>query len=327
MGKRFLAAGVGLVLASGCGTAMPTSSDRVAPRDTQTPTPAPAGMTQYWLRGVGVDAPSSWKPNKAQCGTPMADTVIVMYAGEATASCAILSPPKHLSVIQMTSGNNNADYLRYDWHPATINGASVEVANTHTDDGDHERFVQFTDRQVTVDITSPDVSVVDDATNSLQVVDTDPATGCVVHTNAYDDGKPSPQGDSHYLLPGHPTSAIGCVYVSGWLETSARVTGDRLTALVDAVQAAPELTDSQAPDDTNCDSVAGMQDPSDNPPMMLRFDYADSSTWTLVAKISWCTRWQSAISSGDVTRRIDQRLLLALPDLWMSYPDPDSMDP
>jgi hypothetical protein len=253
--------------------------------------------------------------------------VIVSYAGEVTPACLLTAPPKHLSVIEMTGGNNNATHPHYDWHSETIRGVPVEVADRRTDDGDHERLVNFTDRQVTVDITSPDQSVIDAAGRSLQTVDTDPATGCVVHTNAYDDGKPPAQGDAHELLPGHPTSATGCVYVSGWLERSARVTGDKLTTLVDAVQAAPETTDMHAPDDANCDSVAGLQDPSDNPPMVLSFDYADSSTWTVVAKIDPCTRWQSAISSGSVTRRIDQRLLLALPSLWMSYPDPDSMDP
>ena len=322
---------VALAMTSGCGSAVSNSGDRITPRDTPTstptPKPAPEGMEQYWLRGVGVDAPASWKPNRAQCGTPVASTVIVMYSGEGVAGCAITNPPKHLSVIRMSAGDNKAAYQQHDWHPETINGDAVEVANERTDQGDHERLVHFADRQVTVDMTSPDESIIDAATQSLQTVDTDPDTGCVVHTDAYDDGKPAPQGDAHVLLPGHPTSAIGCVYVSGWLESNARVSGDKLTALVNAVRAAPALTDSQAPDDTNCESVAGMQDPSDNPPMMLRFDYADSSTWTLVAKINWCTRWQSTISSGSVTRRITGALLLALPQLWMGYPDPDSMDP
>ena len=307
MGKRFLGAALALALASGCGSEIANSGDRVTPRSTQTPTPAPSGMRQYWLRGVGVDAPSDWKPGRVQCGTPMANTVIVMYSGESTPGCLITNPPKHLSVIELR----------------VAKGESSE----RTNGGQHERVIAFPDRDVMLSISSPDQSVVDAAVRSVQVVDTDPETGCVVHTTAYDDGKPSPQGDSHYLLPGHPTSATGCVYVSGWLEGSARVTGDKLTTLVDAVQAAPETTDLRAPDDTNCESVAGMPDPSGDAPMVLHFDYADSSTWTLVAKISWCTRWQSAISSGDVTRRIDQRLLLALPNLWTSYPSPDSMDP
>jgi hypothetical protein len=313
-------------MASGCGTELSNSSDRLAPKSTQTPTPAPAGMQQYWLRGVGVDAPSSWKPNHAQCGTPLGNTVVVYYSGEGIAGCAIMGAPKHLSVIEMSAGNN-ASLGTTGWQPSTVDGVSVEAADRQTDDGDHERLVHFTDRNVMVDITSPDQSVIDAATQSLQVVDSDPETGCVVHTTAYDDGKPPAQGDAPELLPGHPTSAIGCVYVSGWLEQGARVTGDKLTTLVDAIQAAPETTTRRAPDDANCESVASMQRPEDNPPMVLRFGYSDSSTWTVVAKINACTRWQSAISSGSVTRRIDEQLLLALPSLWSEYPDPDSMDP
>lgn len=328
MGKRFLVAvAVALVVASGCGSEIASSGDRIVPRSTQTPTPAAQGYQHYWLRGVGVDAPSSWKPNALRCGTPTANTVIVFYAGSASEGCALTNPPKHLSVIELSAGNNNATQAKYDWQPTTIDGMAVEEVDRRTADGDHERLVTFADRQVTVDITSPDQSVVDAASQSLQVVNTDPDTGCVVHTNAYDDGKPPDQGNAHELLPGHPTSATGCVYVSGWLEQSARVSGDKLATLVDAIQSAPPPTDERAPDDTNCESVANLITPADNPPMMLRFDYSDSSTWTLVAQINPCTRWQSAISSGSVTRRIDQRLLLALPQLWTSYPDPDSMDP
>jgi hypothetical protein len=202
----------------------------------------------------------------------------------------------------------------------------IEETERPATDGDHERLVSFPDRHVLVEITSPDPAVVDAARRSLQVTDTDAATGCVVHTTTYDDGRPPGQGDDHQLLPGHPTSADACVYVDGWLENTAAVTGAALTNLVEAAQAAPPTTDQRAPDDANCESVADLETPADDPPMALHFDYADSSTWTLVAKINPCTRWQSTISSGDVTRRIDQRLLLALPQVWMSYPDPDSMD-
>ena len=320
---------VALAMTSGCGSAVSNSGDRITPRDTptSTPTPAPAGMEHFWLHGVGIDAPSSWKPNQTECGTPIENTVLVEYAGATSATCGYAGPPRHVSVIEMSPGNNNMTYRTYDWQPETINGNPVEVVNRRTDDGDRERLVRFAVRQVTVDITSPDQSVIDAATRSLQTIDVDPDTGCVVHTNAYDDGKPAPQGDGRYVLPGHPTSATGCVYVSGWLEQSDRVTGDKLTTLVNAIQAAPATTDERAPDDANCESVANMVTPDENPPMVLHFNYSDSSTWTVVAKISWCTRWQSSISSGDVTRRIDQALLLALPDLWMMTPDPDSMDP
>lgn len=272
-----------------------------------------------------MDAPSTWKKNDEQCGTPIADTVIVMYAGEATPDCALARPPTNISVIELRSGSS-AGLGTAGWQPGTIDGVAVEETNRRTDDGRHERLVSFQDRNVTVDMTSPDQSVIDTATRSLQVTDTDPSTGCAVHTDAYDDGQPTPQGDHHNLLPGHPSSATGCVYVSGWLEQSAVVTGNKLTSLVDAIKAAPETTDRRAPDDTNCESVADSVTADQKAPMVLHFGYADTSTWTLVAKISWCTRWQSTISSGDVTRRIDRQLLLALPQLWTSYPDPDSMD-
>jgi len=320
-------AAIALAVASGCGSQISNSSDRLAPKSTQTPTPAPAGMQQYWLRGVGVDAPSSWKPNAVQCGTPMADTVIVDYTGEVTPGCLITRPPTNISVIELSSGTNNNELAQYEWRPTAIHGIPVEEANKRTDDGRHERLVEFPDREVFVDITSSDQALIDATEQSLQVVDRDPETGCVVHTNAYDDGKPPAQGDAAELLPGHPASATGCVYVRGWLEQGTRVTGDKLATLIDAVQAAPAPTDERAPDDTNCESVANLVTPDDDPPMVLHFDYADSSTWTVVAKISPCTRWQSTISSGSVTRRIDQRLLLALPSLWNMYPDPDSMDP
>jgi hypothetical protein len=259
-----------------------------------------------------------------RCGTPIANTVIVDYAGTATPACLYGGAPKHLSVIEMSTGN--AALVTADWRPSSIDGVPTEETDRHSADGDHERLVSFPDRHLTVTITSADPAVIDTARSSMRVTDTDPETGCVVHTNAYDDGKPDAQGDSHELLPGDPTNTRACVYVSGWLERSEVVGGSRMTALADAIRAAPPTTDRRAPDDTNCESVADMQTPSDNPPMVLHFDYADSSTWTLVAKTSWCTRWQSTISSGDVTRRIDQRLLLTLPQLWTSYPDPDSMD-
>ena len=280
-------------------------------------------MQRAWLRGVGVDAPAQWKRNHTRCGTPLGDTLIVEYTGEATAGCLITNPPTGLSVVDLSTSRANDEGVRYEH--ATIDGVAVETATRQTDDGRAERLVYFPDRGVNVSITSPDTSVVDAAYQSLQVVQSDPASGCVVHTNAYDDGRPPDQGGGQVLLPGDPTSADACVYVDDWLESTAHLTGDKLATLINAVRAAPPTTKEQAPDDAGCESVAGMQEPSDNPPMLLRFDGPDGH-WMLVAKISWCTRWQSTISSGSATRRIDQQLLLALPPVWMSYPDPDSMD-
>ena len=280
-------------------------------------------MQRAWLRGVGADAPAGWKRDATQCGTPMHDTLVVDYTGEATPACLVASPPTDVSVIEMATGTAS-DTATYD-ETATIDGVPVEVSTGRAADGRTQRVVHFTDRDVSVTITSPDASTVDAAYRSLQVTDTDPDSGCVVHTHAYDSGRPPDQGGSGVLLPGDPTSAVACVYVDGWLEETSNVTGDKLTTLLDAARAAPPTTDQRAPDDANCESVRSLVTPADDPPMLLRFDGPDGH-WLLVAKIAPCTRWQSTISSGSTTRRIDQRLLLALPAVWTSYPDPDSMD-
>jgi len=282
---------------------------------------APAGMQRAWLRGVGIDAPAQWLRDDVHCGTPMADTLIVEFTGEGTEACLISRPPAALSVISI--GTSRPDNAVYD--ETTIDDVPAREATRQTDDGRTERLIYFPDRDVYVSIASPDESVVQAAERSVQVTDTDPETGCVVHTHEYDDGAPTGQASSFAILPGDPTSAAACVYVNGWLEETAVVTGDKLTTLMNAIRAAPATTDQRAPDDTGCQSVADLVTPADNPPMLLRFDGPDGK-WRLVAKINPCTRWQSTISSGSVTRRIDQQLLLALPPVWTSYPDPDSMD-
>lgn len=314
---------IATTLLAGCGAAASVSHDSVSP-DASSATPPPSDMQQAWLRGVGVDAPAEWKRDATQCGTPMHDTVVVDYASGATPACLVTRPPTDISVIELSTGNANP--MPADAKHGEIDGIPVLEASRRTDDGRHEQLVRFPDRAVTVDITSPDRAVVEAARQSLQVVDTDPTTGCAVHSTAYNNGTPPAQGNPDELLPGEPTSAAGCAYAGGWLDMNDVVAGDDLDALVDAVRAAPETTEQRAPDDANCESVADMQSPEDNAPMVLHFDYADGSAWTLVAKINWCTRWQSTISSGDVTRRIDRRLLLALPPLWGMTPDPDSMD-
>src|SRR2546423_12787985 len=117
-----------------------------------------------------------------------------------------------------------------------IAGFPAQEATRQTDEGRTERLTYFPARAVYVSIASPDDPVVQAAERSVQVTDTDPETGCVVHTHEYDDGAPTGQASSFAILPGDPTSAAACVYVNGWLEETAVVTGDKLTALMNTIR-------------------------------------------------------------------------------------------
>lgn len=327
------------LLAIGCGSQRSDSPDQVRADTTPSASPAPAGMQSGSLRGVVVDVPSEWSRNGLQCGTPTRDTLLVELTGTVTPACLISGPPQHLSVVWLgtftrpvldngTLGEATipSDAAIDSYDDTTIDGEHVKETTQRTDDGRTLRLLLFLERGVYVSAASADPSVVEAAVDSLQARDTDPTTDCIVHTHAYDDGRPGNAQSGNQIVPGTPSWAAGCVYVDGWLEGSKVVTGDALNALVAALRTAPPTTDQRAPEDTNCESVADDVPPSDSPPMALVFHEPDVGVWTVVAKTNPCTRWQSTVSAGGVTRRIDQRVMLALPSLWTSYPDPDSLD-
>src|SRR5205823_5566740 len=106
-----------------------------------------------------------------------------------------------------------------------------------------------------------------------------------------------------------------CHYVAGWLETtSLSMPPAKLRALVRLIGAAPHVTPARAPVDAGCESVdRGPPEWSDDGPVVLRFSFADGSTGIVVARIVWCTRWQSYLYAGDAERRLTGALLAALP--------------
>ena len=111
------------------------------------------------------------------------------------------------------------------------------------------------------------------------------------------------------------------------LAVSATATvGSRITEVTRSttpIIAAP--TEERSGDDWPGCVAVQRQSPSPVEPMLLTFAYPDGSTRLVVARILWCTRWQSYVTTGSYTRRITPQILTALPPVWMDYPDPDSM--
>ena len=292
-------------------------------------------MQRAWLHGVGVDAPAAWARNAMHCGQPTADTLVVGSGGNET--CATW-PQSHASVVWL--GAYDKEPLRPNvilgdaalgragvqgLRATRVAGEPARTGRLRSTSGGTTQIVLFPQRRAYVTVHSGDQHLVEQVLRSIQVTAVDPATHCRVHTNEYDDPRRLPVQPGDALVPGAPAMVTACGYVDDWLEQTATMRGDRLQRLLTALDAAPAPTEERSGDDWPGCVAVQRQSPSPVEPMLLTFAYPDGSTRLVVARILWCTRWQSYVTTGSYTRRITPQILTALPPVWMDYPDPDSM--
>jgi len=326
--------------AAGC-TAAPHAQHRVVavPTFTETPHYTPAQQTG-WMHGVGVDVPRSWPRDLLTCGQPKGTTFVVESASAGAPLCftkpvkgahpdvawlGVYIPPLRpgvaLGLVEIPSRGLAA------MTPTTIDGVRAWSWQSR-DFRTHEPavLVVVPARSVYVAVASVHRAVREAVIGSIRFVTNDSATGCSTRTTAYDGPPRHPRLDRHIDVSG-AVGVVACHYVGGWLETTATsVPASQLKALVRAIDAAPHVTTALAPDDQGCQGLdRGPPQYDGDGPVVLRFSFAGGRTSVVVARVSFCTRWQSYLYAGDIERRMTGAVLLALPPVLNDFPDPNSM--
>lgn len=339
--RGLVALGVVLAVAGCTGSTPHRAADPVAPTPSYTEGPrhTPAPQTG-WMHGVGVDVPARWPRDLLRCGQPAGTTFVVESASAVHTMCYAqpvkgahpdvawlgaylppLRPGTSLGLVEIPS-RGLAAMTR-----TTIDGVRAWSWQTR-DSRTHQPavLVVVPDRAVFVEVASAHRAVREAVIGSIRFVSKDPATGCAVRTTVYDTPPPHPRLDGQLDVSG-AVGVVACHYVAGLLETTATsVPAAQLKALVHAIDSAPHITATLAPVDQGCQSVdRGPPQYSDDGPVVLRFSYADGHSKVVVARVSYCTRWQSYLYSGDVERRMTGALLHALPRVLDQFPDPDTM--
>jgi hypothetical protein len=294
-----------------------------------------------WLHGVGVDVPAAWPRNQLRCGDPWRTTLVVESAGAAVPLClwvprknfhpdvvwvrgylAPLAPGSRLGPVSLPAGGLGSLTAR------TIGGEPARELRT-SDPRTRQPVVVVVlpRRSVFVAVSSAHRTIRDAVVASIHVVTTDPSTGCSVRSTAYDAPPRHPILDQAIDVSG-AIGAVVCHYVDGWLErTAASMPPPKLRALVHAIGGAPHVTSARAPVDRGCESVRrGPPAYDDDGPVVIRLRWRDGTTKVVVARVVWCTRWQSYVYAGDVKRRVTGAVLLALPPgVLEQFPGPDTM--
>jgi hypothetical protein len=176
-------------------------------------------------------------------------------------------------------------------------------------------------------VSSVHRTIRDEVIASIRFVPKDPETGCATRTTAFDAPPAHPRLDRPIDVSG-AVSVTACHYVAGWLETTAvSMPPVKLRALVRAIDAAPHVTSARAPVDQGCAGLdRGPAQWGDDGPVVLRFTFADGTTGVVVARVVWCTRWQSYVYAGNAERRLTGAVLAALPPrVLMQFPGIDTM--
>jgi hypothetical protein len=341
--RRVLVATVVALAVVGCrsGSHPVAAPHHPVSRATNSPRPPSTPPTQTgWMHGVGVDVPRTWPRDQLRCGQPARTTLVVQSVGAVFPTCfwpapktlrpdvvwiggyaPPLRPASALGVVEVPARGLAA------MTPLTIAGEPAREWLTHSPrTGEPAVLIVLPRRSVFVAVSSTHRSIRDSVVASIHVVDSDPATGCATRSSAYDAPPRHPMLDRPIDVAG-AVSVVGCHYVAGWLETTAAsMPAAKLRALVRAVNAAPHVTAARAPDDTGCERVdLGPPALNDDGPVVLRFSLRDGRTVVVVARVVYCTRWQSYLYAGNLERRLTGTVLLAMPRLLDQFPDPDSM--
>jgi hypothetical protein len=339
--SRPLAVALACALAAAACTGAPRHPPQAAvPTFTISPpryTPAPQ---TGWMHGVGIDVPPTWPRDRLRCGQPWETTLVVEPVSAVTPLCLAmpvkgahpdvawlgaylppLRPHTVLGLVEIPSGGLAA------MTPTTIDTERAWRWQSR-DFRTHEPalLVVVPSRRVFVEVASVHSTIRDAVIASIRFVPNDPATGCAVRTTAYDAPPQHPRLDRRIDVAG-AVGVVACHYVAGWLEkTVPSMPAAGLRALVRAIDAAPHVTSALAPVDAGCQGLdRGPPEYDDDGPVVLRFSFPGGRSRVVVGRVTYCTRWQSYLYSGDVERRMTGAVLRALPRILDDFPGPDTM--
>ncbi|HVB27372.1 MAG TPA: hypothetical protein VNE21_05620, partial [Mycobacteriales bacterium] len=351
--RRFATASIAIVIAvGGCTAGQPLartgaplpSSLLLVPAVSAAGASAPGqpGAQRVRLRGVSVGVPAGWNGVATTCGTPTGNTVIVELSGSGEAGCGWRGPQPRVDVIWLGTygpaqlgppprgspgwawGPANGEELG-PFRPGSVAGVTDQRADGRAPDGRLLSVLRFPDRSAFVAVEAISAAVRDRVLASIQFSSHDPATGCPTHSAAFDvpAGLPRQAGDR--LVVGQPVADVACRYVNDWLENTGTQSGPALARLVHALDAAPARSTAQSPDDLGCPRSTTLPSGFDDGVVAILFRYPDRSIRVVAATIVACNRLASYVTDGSLTLALTGAVLRAAPQLWTSFPDPDTM--
>jgi hypothetical protein len=253
---------------------------------------APAGMRPVTFHGLTFDVPEDWGLNRTQCGSPVADTVVLPGIQPA---CLELPAPRVSTLTFTWSSNRTGGVpIHLDGHPA--------VRYTRPN------MVEFVvpDLHAVAAITSPSPAIVRKVAGTASVTARD-VNGCASRrhdTAVLPTGKPAVRaGADRTLIPGHPNAVVVCRYAGGLLEQSAKVKSvARFVATFDHLPAGLSQAKPGARTPMAC------AEPIDAYVVQVR--YPDGPPLTVWARIAWCGKLGA--SNGTATGQRTDPMMTAL---------------
>jgi hypothetical protein len=234
--------------------------------------------------GIEVAVPASWLLNRGTCGTPQANTVL--WNEDGTTLC-LTGQPQGLSVVEfwgiLRRPHQHVWYQRHTT-PVVIDGARARRWDAGTVSGSHEVELIFPRRNITVDVLSPDRSLLRRILASVHVVRVD-QNGCPTRpAPVYRKG--SQPSSSEPFVPARARRVVGCSYQGRWLDHS-NLAGPRAARhLARALDAAPYGL-SSAPHHILPSACGSTWRGSS---MVARFEYVGRQSVSVAAHLIGCTR-------------------------------------
>ncbi|MBM9506206.1 hypothetical protein [Actinacidiphila acididurans] len=246
-------------------------------------------MRTWTYHGLQVKAPSGWGVNALRCGTPVKDTVVIDQGP--TAACAIKLPgPMPQTVTFGTLGKRADPSAR----KVTVDGRPATVHTERMPDGLFRTTLTVPSLDAFVDVRTRSRALTAAVIASARIVSVD-TNGCAAHVDALrPGGAPQRSGAAAHLVPGLPSGATVCHYEDHRLAHSTRLTGSRLTELLDQLAALrpglkpadPRPNPKQPPSVT----LGSCFDQADRDGYLLRFTYPSGPALDVYAHFDGCIR-------------------------------------
>jgi hypothetical protein len=260
------------------GAAFPSVDE---PTATPTSTPAPETRTVSY-HGIEVVVPASFGLNASECGTPMADTVMIMEG--ASPACLVQQPPG-LTVMYLSPSSPDSELVALATEALTVGGQPARRGLSSPPQWREATVLWLPDPGVLVQIESPHPALVEELIAGIRITPVDSA-GCVDHVDPLPPPPASDQPLGGQLVPGSPTSASICRYSANWLSRSEVLDPSERDSLVELFNALPAGTSKPGPGffivPEACLDEVGRG-------FLVQFGYADGDHVEVFVDITGCT--------------------------------------
>jgi hypothetical protein len=234
--------------------------------------------------GIEVSIPAAWRLGRGICGTPEENTVL--WNEDGINLCRV-SQPQGLSVVEfwgiLRRTHQRAWYRRHTT-PVVIDGASARRWDAGTVRGSQEVELIFPRRNLTVEVLSPDPSLLRQILASVRVVRVD-RNGCPTRPAAVWRKGSKPTGPRPFVAAG-ARRLVGCSYKGRWLDHSNLVGPRAARRLARALNAAP-YGFSSAPGHILPSACGSTWRGSS---IVARFEYVGRQSVSVAAHLDGCMR-------------------------------------